>query len=75
LIFTEINEGDEFGQLDLFYLSIKGSQSIEDVVKSKEKQQRLFTVIAITNIIVFQIRMESLLRMNHDFKEAFDKFF
>ena len=75
MIFTEINEGDEFGQLDLFYLSIKGSQSIEDVVKSKEKQQRLFTVIAITNIIVFQIRMESLLRMNHDFKEAFDKFF
>jgi hypothetical protein len=75
LIFTEINEGDEFGQLDLFYLSIKGSQSIEDVLKSKEKQQRLFTVIAITNIIVFQIRMESLLRMNHDFKEAFDQFF
>ena len=75
MIFTEINEGDEFGQLDLFYLSIKGSQSIEDVLKSKEKQQRLFTVIAITNIIVFQIRMESLLRMNHDFKEAFDQFF
>jgi hypothetical protein len=75
LIFTEINEGDEFGQLDLFYLSIKGSQSIEDVLKSKEKQQRLFTVLAITNIIVFQIRMESLLRMNHDFKEAFDQFF
>jgi hypothetical protein len=75
LIFTEINEGDEFGQLDLFYLSIKGSQSIEDVLKSKEKQQRLFTVLAITNIIVFQIRMESLLRMNNDFKEAFDQFF
>lgn len=75
MIFTEINEGDEFGQLDLFYLSIKGSQSIEDVLKSKEKQQRLFTVLAITNIIVFQIRMESLLRMNHDFKEAFDQFF
>ena len=75
MIFTEINEGDEFGQLDLFYLSIKGSQSIEDVLKSKEKQQRLFTVLAITNIIVFQLRMESLLRMNHDFKEAFDQFF
>ena len=75
MIFTEINEGDEFGQLDLFYLSIKGSQSIEDVLKSKEKQQRLFTVLAITNIIVFQIRMESLLRMNNDFKEAFDQFF
>ena len=29
-------------------------------------------MLAITNIIVFQIRMESLLRMNHDFKEAFE---
>jgi hypothetical protein len=25
LIFTEINEGDEFGQLDLFYLSVRDS--------------------------------------------------
>jgi hypothetical protein len=24
LVFTEINEGDDFGQLDLFYLSVKG---------------------------------------------------
>ena len=75
LIFTEINEGDEFGQLDLFYLSVRDSQTIEDVLKRKEKHQRLFTALAVTNIIVFQIRIESLLKMNNEFNEAFDQFF
>ena len=53
IIFTEINQGDEFGQLDLFYLSKKGSQSIEEVLKSKERHLRLFTVLALTRINVF----------------------
>ena len=36
---------------------------------------RLFTVLALTRINVFQISTESLLKMSDDFKEAFDSFF
>lgn len=75
VVYLEVNEGDDFGQLDIMSCSVDHQLSITDILKSTEALIRQFSVQALSDIEVFSLDLISLGRMSQEFYEGFQQIF
>ena len=72
IVYAQIKENDDFGYLDIQFLSINQSKTVSQLLSNKEHLYRQFTVQALTNCQILKLPIKQLLEMEIEFKEVYD---
>ena len=75
IIYVEINEGDDFGQVDILACSIEEEKSIEEMMQNRNHIIRRFTVQVLSDSEVLELSMKDLIAMKKQHFNAYSSIF
>jgi hypothetical protein len=74
-VYVEIDEGDDFGQVDILSCSIDEECEVQDIFDDVDSLKRQFTVQALVNCELMSLSTDSLKKMSQEFYDAFVSLF
>ena len=75
IIFVDLGEGDNYGQLELYFQCVIEDKSYQDVLNDERENHHYFTVQALTDCEIFSLSIKNLGRMIAEFPDAFKLIF
>lgn len=75
IVYVELQEGDDFGQIDIVTSSMETNTPITKVLDNTEGLNRQFTVQALSDCELLMLSIKSLKQMSIEFFDAFQQLF
>ena len=75
IIYCELLQGDDFGQVDIFYSAFDRKITPEELILSKESIIRSFSALTTKDCEIFTFDFDCLKKMIIEFKIAFEGLF